>query len=47
MVNLTRSQVYPLLQKGALPARKVGAQYVASRRKLLEAVGVIEGNGGA
>lgn len=38
IVNRTPSQTFYLLAKGRLPARKIGDQWAASKRRLLEAV---------
>jgi len=35
VIRRTERQAYYLLESGALPARKVGAQWVASRKRLL------------
>jgi hypothetical protein len=37
-IRRTDRQVYHLLARGLLPGRKVGASWVASRRKLLAAL---------
>jgi hypothetical protein len=38
VINRTGRQTYHMLERGLLPAKKIGARWVASRRKLLEAV---------
>jgi len=38
VLNLTPRQCWYLLERGALPARKIGGKWVASRRALLRAV---------
>jgi hypothetical protein len=38
VLNLTQRQCWYLLERGALPARKIGGKWVASRRALLKAV---------
>lgn len=38
VVGRSERQTFHLLNTGALPARKVGGRWVASRRKLLETV---------
>lgn len=38
VVGRTERQTFHLLNTGSLPAKKVGGRWVASRRKLLEAV---------
>ncbi|MGC2410862.1 MAG: DNA-binding protein [Methyloceanibacter sp.] len=38
VLNLTERQCWYLLERGALPARKIGGKWVASRRALLRAV---------
>jgi hypothetical protein len=35
VINRTKRQAHYMLETGALPARKVGGRWVASRRKLL------------
>jgi hypothetical protein len=37
-IRRTDRQVYHLLARGLLPGRKIGASWVASRRKLLAAL---------
>ena len=37
-LNLTERQCWHLLERGALPARKIGGKWVASRRALLRAI---------
>ena len=38
VLNLTKRQCWYLLEQGALPARKIGGKWVASRRALLKAI---------
>lgn len=38
VIGRTERQAFHLLATGSLPAKKVGGRWVASRRKLLEAV---------
>lgn len=37
-IGRTSRQTYHLLETGALPARKIGGRWVASRKKLLAAI---------
>jgi len=39
MIGRNERQAYWMLERGYLPARKVGGKWVASRKKLLEALG--------
>lgn len=38
IIGRSERQTFYLLQSGQIPARKIGGRWVASRRKLLEAV---------
>lgn len=38
VIGRTERQTFHILTSGSLPAKKVGGRWVASRRKLLEAV---------
>ena len=38
VIRVTQRRAFYLLENGALPAKKVGQRWVASRRKLLEAI---------
>jgi len=40
VINLTRDQTYHLLSKELIPATKVGAQWVSTKRQLRAALGV-------